>query len=74
MMVRINDRRVVNSAVVIHLNIVETSQNIFRHEFHPAGHGAHAAIEKIEGSYFNVMGLPTHRLYRESGSFVDKQD
>lgn len=31
----------------------------------------HAAIEKIEGSYFNVMGLPTHRLYEELIKFAD---
>lgn len=31
----------------------------------------HIAIEKIEGSYFNVMGLPTHKLYEELLKFAD---
>ncbi|NOX86588.1 MAG: septum formation protein Maf [Chlorobi bacterium] len=30
----------------------------------------HIAIEHISGSYFNVMGLPTHRLYEELSLFV----
>lgn len=28
-------------------------------------------IERIEGSYFNVMGLPTHQLYNELSKFID---
>ncbi len=28
-------------------------------------------VEKIEGSYFNVMGLPVQHLYKELGSFLD---
>jgi septum formation protein len=29
-------------------------------------------VERIEGSYFNVMGLPTHRLYHEILQLVKK--
>ena len=31
-------------------------------------------IEKIEGCYYNVMGLPTTRLYRELQGLVDMHD
>jgi septum formation protein len=30
------------------------------------------AIESVRGSFFNVMGLPTHRLYRELLGFARK--
>ena len=30
----------------------------------------YVGIEKIDGSFYNVMGLPVQRLYRELGAFV----
>ncbi len=33
----------------------------------------YVGIERIEGSFYNVMGLPTRRLYRELTDFIKKQ-
>ena len=34
----------------------------------------YVAIESVRGSFFNVMGLPTHRLYREIVNFVKRNN
>ncbi|MFC2117973.1 Maf family nucleotide pyrophosphatase [Bacteroidota bacterium] len=31
-------------------------------------------VEKIEGSYFNVMGLPVQKLYTELNNFIEKEN
>jgi len=32
----------------------------------------YVGVERIEGSYFNVMGLPVQKLYLELSSFIDE--
>ncbi len=34
----------------------------------------YAAIERIEGSFYNVMGLPVQRLYGELSALVDRME
>jgi len=31
----------------------------------------YVGVERIEGSYFNVMGLPIHDLYQQLISFIN---
>ena len=34
----------------------------------------YVGVEKINGSYFNVMGLPLHQLYRELEKFIKNEN
>lgn len=59
-------------------NIAEEKIIFYIDNFHPfdkaGSYGAQdwwglVAIEKLVGSYFNVMGLPTHKVYQELKNF-----
>lgn len=63
----------------VHLTLEEISYYVDKYQpFDKAGsYGiqewiGYVAIESVEGSFFNVMGLPTHRLYRELLAFAGK--
>ena len=68
------------STEVFFKNLTTEEINFYVNKFNPMDKAGaygiqewigHVAIEKIEGSYFNVMGLPTHRLYEELIRFVE---
>ncbi len=66
------------SSDVYFKQLSEEEIDYYVHNFEPldkaGAYGAqewigYVAIEHIEGSYFNIMGLPIHKLYEELSSF-----
>lgn len=71
----INKQITINDSTLVKIKkLTEQETEYYIHNFNPLDKAGsygiqewfgYIAIEKIEGSYFNVMGFPTHKFYEE---------
>ncbi|PHR74546.1 MAG: septum formation protein Maf [Lutibacter sp.] len=75
----INETKIINDKTNVYFKELSDKEIAFYIDnFHPydkaGGYGiqdwiGYIGVEKIEGSFFNVMGLPVHKLYTELSKF-----
>jgi septum formation protein len=70
-----------DSTLVVFKELTEEEINYYIDNYHPfdkaGGYGiqdwiGYIGVKKIEGSFFNVMGLPVHLVYEMLSSFLDQ--
>lgn len=74
-----NKTNIINDTTDVYFKVLSDEEiEFYIDNFHPydkaGGYGiqdwiGYIGVEKIEGSYFNVMGLPVHKLYTELSKF-----
>ncbi len=74
-----NKTNIINDTTDVYFKVLSDEEiEFYIDNFHPydkaGGYGiqdwiGYIGVEKIEGSFFNVMGLPVHKLYTELSKF-----